>query len=633
MFKFLVLALLVFSLNAEGNNDQTVPLDLQSIPSQKITFIQLAFDGINTMQTGVGTVVQNINQIICEMNDTYINKVHFNLNLMTCNYSHELPEFSNDVLENNQLICHATGGKVYLLDSIKNDQMFGDPDQWQDLCYNSAPLIANIINESLFTLIICHDTAFAQVPIALHRLQASGDIRGKYKVLVIPHATSWSYNGHTSEGDPKWPERHQWELKGFQHAEICDFEIGYINENIKNELTSFPFNLPENRLMHFATGILYDKYYETLSYDSIQLELAKRSIPLNKRLIFSIGRATPLKGQDIVLELYQHLRPLYPDIHLVMLAPPSDYMPEYIDMLRNRIKNEQLDVTLLDYFEPDLDRYIYQWPKTSMVWVLSRVDTQPLTVMEARANPNNCILLASNRGGVGIQINHNIDGFISELDGLDVIIKQPMNCCLSLQKLLTCSQMILEMPEKSKKEIVQNGKELIQNKYNFRNNLVHNLNRIFQRVKYCHHKQLSSSLKNLTEHQNELSSLFSTNEELVLKEIGEGMVNPPIGVFNSIDKPLGVLKLVQNNLQLAESKLAILNQMSSMGFSHLPQIYQNIHQNFVSKIGDAFYYCTEFLLSQKKDIAFDQMLLMTGLFHHFSSLITPPDNLKLSKLD
>src|SRR5690606_4417439 len=104
---------------------------------------------------------------------------------------------------------------------------------------------------------------------------------------------------------------------------------------------SAPFAVPECALMPYHTGILQDHFIEELSEEAIVNELKKRSIPLDKRLIFSIGRATSLKGMDITLEMFRHLREVYPDIHLVMLTPPSDYSLPYFHSLQKKAEQEE----------------------------------------------------------------------------------------------------------------------------------------------------------------------------------------------------------------------------------------------------------------------------------------------------
>lgn len=456
-------------------------IDIQTLekklhPVKEVAIVQLSFDGINTFHCGVGTVVLQTQTVLKELNQYYNESIHFKLYLISGDYSSQLNEYSSEILEKNMKDCDESGGKVYLIPMSKNDQMFGDQEQWQELCEKGAELCSRIINENKYTIIIAHDTAYAQLPYQLRNIAKKGKKLQPHKILWLPHATSWSYNGHSKEGIPNWPERHQWELEASQHSISNNYQIGIISPTLKKEITSDPFNVPESALISFRTGILLDKYLNSMHENTIACELSKRLIPLNKRLIFSIGRSNPLKGHDITLEVYRHLKNNYSDIHLVLLAPPSDYMPAYNQLLMDRIKNEQLDVTLINKFDPDLAHLIYQWPNTSLICLLSRIDTQPLTVMEARVNPKNSVILVSDSERMGRQVNNKKDGFICSLDGFDnIIIDAPCELISPLKEIVEYSKDILDLPYESRKQIIDEGKKLVLENYDLRKNMIKNL--------------------------------------------------------------------------------------------------------------------------------------------------------------
>lgn len=475
---FLYTCLLFVEARSDENNLQTTVNNI--LPVKDIAVIQLSFDGINTFHCGVGTVILQTQTVLQEFNKHCEKNPHFKLYLVSGDYSTQLPEYSAETLERNIKNCNESGGEVYLIPIIKKDHMFGEPKQWQELCLEGAKVCAKIINENTYTIVIAHDTAYAQLPIQLKNLALKGQIKKPHQVLWVPHATSWSYNGHKN-GIANWPERHKWELEAYQQADTYNYQIGYISETIKHDLISPPFNVPEGSLMYYRTGILLDKYVKSISENTVADELKKRSIPLDKRLIFTIGRANPLKGQDITLEMYRRLKIFYPDIHLVMLAPPSDYMPSYLQLLKNRIKSENLDVTLIDEFDPDLAHFIYQWPKTSLVSLLSRMDTQPLTVMEARVNPRNCIVLVSDPERMGKQVMDKVDGFTCSLNGLDhVLIDKPIFSD-PLDKIVSCARQILDLTcQDDRNIIIEAGKRVISENYDLRKNMIKNLNELFK---------------------------------------------------------------------------------------------------------------------------------------------------------
>ena len=471
---FLLVALLIGPFSV--NSDEFQPL------ANDVAVVQLSYDGVNSWDCGVGTVVLQIKKILQELNVQYPT-FHSKIYLLTPNYDITLPEYSADILKKNFADCQNSGGNLVLLSTQtqlttqKNDQFFGDPEQWQELCQTGADECAKIINQNPFTVVLAHDTAFAQLPMQLKRLEQTGKIHQPYKALWVPHSTSWSYNGHT-DFTPAWPERHHWELMAFQKASEYGYQIGYLCETIKKHIKDEPFNVPESSLCPFRTGIIRDKYLHQHSLDKIATELTKRSIPLDKQLLFSIGRATYLKGQDIVLEIYRCLKPIYPDLHLVLLAPKSGHCPEFIELLKKRNQEEHLNATIIETFDSDLADFIYQWPLTNLILLLSREDTQPLTVMEARANPQNCVVLVSNRGGMGAQVCDGKDGFICNIDGLPQIISEPLTFCPIIKMIVEKTKFILNLPNQERDVIIQNGKELISEKYDMREVVKSNLLRL-----------------------------------------------------------------------------------------------------------------------------------------------------------
>lgn len=471
---FFSFVICIFTNQLFSNGEEAGKSESKAFPKE-IAIIQLSFDGVNTFHCGVGTVIQQTQMVIKEWNEKKSYPIHFKLYLISGAYSWQLPEYSFEILNKNIKDCRASGGEVHLIPIINNEDMFGEPEQWKKLCEEGAKLCSQIINQNAYTIVISHDTAFAQLSLNLGKLDCQGEVKNAYQKIWVPHSTSWGYNGHTSDGLPHWPQRHEWELTAFQQAVQGNYKIGYISPSIKQQVTSPPFNVPEKPLVYYPTGILLDKYLEPIPEELIKEELKKNAIPIDKRLIFSVGRANPLKGLDITLEMYRHLKNRYSDIHLVLLAPPSDFLPSYLPMLKKRIEKECLEVTLIDYFDLDLANFIYQWPKTAITCLLSRMDTRPLTVMEARVNPVSSILLVSDPERMGKQVTHGIDGFICSLKNLDSIIEAPCPLNDSLECMVNCACQILELSNEERNRIIDSGKKLIKENYDLRENMKRNL--------------------------------------------------------------------------------------------------------------------------------------------------------------
>lgn len=593
----------LISLNLFSDTNLSSLLAKAYFDRKEVAIIQLAFDGVNTTHSGVGTVVANTTKILSELNAEREKK--FKLYLISAKYSEELPEYCLYQLQKNQQLCQRNGGDVYLIPVSKNNEMFGDPQQWKELCEQSADLCISLINQNQHTIILAHDTAYAQVPLKI--FQKSSEIKRSYQSIWIPHAISWKYNGHTLSGKPLWPERHYWELEALNQAEKCGYKVGYIHNSMKNSLLSKPFSGNCSILMLYPTGIFLDKYLQTYSENEIKQELVKRNIPLNKRLIFSIGRANPLKGQDISLEVYRHLKQIYSDIHLVLLAPSSDYMPEYFDILKRRILDEELDVTLLDNFDSNIDAYVYQWKNTVIACLLSRVDTQPLTMMEARANPNRCILLASNSCFSGSNVLHGKDGYLCSLEGLADVIKDPIEKSSAIKKIVQIADEILSLPKEKRNAIVNTGKELVATHFDLRKNIKRSIEYLLESV----------------------VSPLSWN----FRDVLQGMINPPRLVTLRENSPIGVLKEIKKNQYESMSvRLKLLQSIQNQGYFLFPKIFQSWRGESIAGFKGRNYYLMEYLPPDFFPVTMEEMLVATGKLHQVTEDVSIDKILDQSKL-
>ena len=627
LFTVTLLVLFSNSLSCDAKEDKPLP-----IQKKEIALVQLSFDGINTFHCGVGTVVLQTMKTLKDFNKKYEGKFKFKLYLISGDYSTKLPEYSLKTLQKNILDCSESGGDVLIIPTANNNQMFGEPKQWEELCKGGSELCAKIINENAFTIIIAHDTSYAHLPLKLNYLALQGKLESPYNVIWVPHATSWSYNGHSPEGLPNWPQRHCWELEAFKSAPKCNYLIGYIGSSMKSHLVNEPFNVSDDSLFFYKTGIILDRYLKSIPEIDIEIELKKRSIPVDKRLIFSIGRATPLKGLDITLEVYRNLKSFYSDIHLVMLAPESDHMPDYIQILKKRIEEEQLPVTLIDTFDSDLANFIYQWPKTAIISLLSRVDTQPLTIMESRANPKNCIVLTSNKWGMGAQVYHKKDGFICPLDGLENIIQKPLSNSDSIERITNIARQILDLSQDEREEIIASGKNLVHEKYDLHKNMLNNLKRLLMpRKNYSPQNNESLFIKGNLE---TVRDFYFLKGPIFLKRLPGGIVNPPTGIFTKNMLPIGVFKSVLGSPQLAAVRLKVLDKIKSKGFIHLPRIIMNKKNQFLTNIGNSCFYFLQFIPQDDNTVIdFDEFLKITIQFHSYAKKLQVPEVLKISKLD
>lgn len=438
---------------------------------KEVALVQLSFDGITTYYSGVGTVLVQTQLLIDEMNRDPEQIYHIKSHLITSKCDPNYPYYSPTLLKQNSEICERSGGHLFLLSHPIKGSPFATPADWKIFCQEGAAICADLINQNSFTVIIVHDTPYAQVPLLLKQMAFEGLLHQSFRIIWVPHGTGLLFQDTQTRQD--------WEYAAMVGALDGGYKIGYTGQYFKNHFQSPPFSMPDSCLVPYHLGIISDAYMEQISEEQIIKELKTRSIPLDKKLIFSLGRAVCWKGHDITLELYRHLKEEHSDLHLVLLTPPTS-MPQYFDILKNRIEKEALDVTLIPAFDTQLARFMYQWKNTLIVPLLSRREPLSLTVMEARANPTNAIVLASNQGGLGPQVNDGIDGFICNINGIEEVIFSPEPPSIAMQELIDCANKILLLSDKERAQIVDNGKKLIREDYNLRKNLRCSLLNLFE---------------------------------------------------------------------------------------------------------------------------------------------------------
>ena len=309
-------------------------------PSKRvIAFVQLSFDGVCNYYTGVGTVVLQTQSLIAEMNRDPQQPYHIKSYLITaCNPTFRY--YSDPILEKNRAVCEQTGGKVVMLSHSTLNSPFATFPDWDRLCHEGAETCVEIIRQNTYTLIVAHDTTYAHVPMKIRKALATCSEIKSHRILWVPHGTGLLFQDKE--------ERQRWELTAAQGANEGGYKIGYTGQYFKEHFQSPPFSMPSTSLEPYLLGILPDSYLEPLSEAQITPVLQTHSIPLDKMIIFSLGRSVIWKGHDITLELYRHLKQEHPELHLVLLAPPTS-MLDYSSNLEKRINTEKLEVTFLLY--------------------------------------------------------------------------------------------------------------------------------------------------------------------------------------------------------------------------------------------------------------------------------------------
>ncbi|MFN7096048.1 MAG: glycosyltransferase [Gammaproteobacteria bacterium] len=382
---------------------------------KKIAIAQFSFDGINSMTCGVGYFVQNLLQVIKHINQAQTD-LHIVSILATPYYDDAMPSKSDKYLQESLDICHATEGNIYFVDNNFPQNIYEGSKQFEYISKAGSEILHQMLAEYHAIadefIIILHDFHFAKV--LMYYLESHHNLPNNCNIIWLPHTSSNIYYGN---------KINQLEIA---QAWRCfeDDVVTFLNSSKAMKLACLN-NIMEMEWLHeyavepqlltsLKFGINFDRFANILQNDEIINMLNAFKIPADKKLIFSMGRATHIKGFDQTILWFKELSSLYPDLHLVLLAPRMEEEPTYPEKILQLIHAEKLThaVTLIDTFETELPKAIMQHDQTMITTVFSRTDVMPLILMEARQHPHQAILLAANRGGIPDAINHGIDGFI-----------------------------------------------------------------------------------------------------------------------------------------------------------------------------------------------------------------------------
>ncbi|MFA6431332.1 MAG: glycosyltransferase family 4 protein [Candidatus Margulisiibacteriota bacterium] len=374
---------------------------------KKIHFVNMAYDGVTTIHSGVGQCVHNIARAIRLAKN---NEVRVALHLLTPNYPKVILAPGIDVLRLSQNICQQSGGEVVFLPyttAIKNQ--FGTIEFWREVSEQAASYLEQLslsISPEDKIIALCHDTAFAGVA----RMLANKNMGSRLHLDWLPHCTGKLYEGKDFDVD-----RFDWETDALQYSPTkrMDYRVGVLSDFIEGHLIA-DFGAPRERLFRFRNGIITE---EPNNNDSLIIDeaLRKEGIPTRTNLFFSWGRGNHVKGFDIFLETAKHLQEQH-GYYPVLLMPPAQEDLAFTDEIVALRRRLALDCSIIQRFDADLPRQILSHPLTKMVALLSRTDVFPTTAMEARLYAHSAILVASRRGGLAEQVKDGEDGYIVPID-------------------------------------------------------------------------------------------------------------------------------------------------------------------------------------------------------------------------
>ncbi len=181
-----------------------------------------------------------------------------------------------------------------------------------------------------------------------------------------------------------------------------------------------------------------------VSQNIIASHLEEYSIPLDKSLMFTVGRCEQAKGFEYVIH-FAGLMQRY-NIHTVILMSQCEQNLDYYKKIKS-LSNKNY-ITLIDKRDMELPSLIYQWKNTRIAVEFALRESAGLLPAEARFYKR-AIVVVSDIPGLAEQITDGKDGLVSSVDS---------------KTMSKTAKRVIDILENDYEEIIRNGyKKVIEN--------------------------------------------------------------------------------------------------------------------------------------------------------------------------
>ncbi len=351
----------------------------------------IAADGIKSLQTGVGVIVNFIFESFNELDISKLDNIQLNAICPKINTtSNDFVKYAYDITLKS---CLQAGGEIIELERNlsgktlnevwKGTRTKSSVEIWEDLCIEISSIISSKQSDFSKIVIVAHDTLFVNLASYLN-----DDIL----FCWIPHSLGTLFKS------PDQNVRIDYEFESISKFSEHNHMIGYISHLTKDHLkTNYHY---KSNLISFYSGIYFESSKYKIKGDNYFLK--KYNIPADKKIILAWGRCSFQKGIDIVLKAYIKLinenTTIRKSYHLILIAPVETSYDKYLEEVLQYVNSiPKSAITFVSYFQHKLQYEILAYQNTDLILLNSRYETFGLTSIEALnlSNTNSKIIYSN----------------------------------------------------------------------------------------------------------------------------------------------------------------------------------------------------------------------------------------------
>jgi glycosyltransferase involved in cell wall biosynthesis len=427
----------------------------------KIAVVYVTYDGAINSTCGVGVISQYFIKsmpIIAKQMHEQLN-IDIDFHVAAVDLLKSAHGYSKRIKTTTLTIVQLLGGELHFIDNgTFGNENYGTKTNWEKASMNAAKIIKTLANEYAQVYVYLIDTPFLNVPAYM----PTGTKNVIY--LLVPHSDVFS---HFPDEIPK--ERLIWETEAFKAVRTSPYVYLASTSEFLTKTIKKHHAIESKKIIDLQTGLMIsDSHFKMANKNEVEGVLKRKKLPLDKPLIFSVGRAVSYKGFEDLIDSFKLLCDDGFDAHLVFIASPFRNSPSNIEILKNKINILGLSGKCTPIYDLDMDlpKYIYQWPNTKIVAQLSSREPFGLVPEEVRmwAREEGPLIVASNLDGFIEQIDDNLDGFLVD----------PSNHV----EVKSVFEKILEMPTEEYSRIKTQGYRRCLKNYDYTKAVLESLKRI-----------------------------------------------------------------------------------------------------------------------------------------------------------